>query len=116
MARAAARATFHPYEADMSTKLIACLLAACVVAGGGAYLYHGGSCPFSGGCDKSITASCPTGECSLVKTGVCCDDADACCDTAVKVVAKKSCCSECSESLAKEPMTAAFGGLAVATK
>ena len=99
----------------MSTKLIACLLAACVVAGGGAFMYNGGNCPFSGGCDKSVTASCPTGECSLVKSGVCSEDDGACCEMKVSTVAKKSCCSECSES-AKEPMTAAFGGLAVATK
>lgn len=99
----------------MSTKLIACLLAACVVAGGGAYLYHGGNCPFSGGCDKSVATSCPTGECSLVKEGVCSEGESECCTVKVST-AKKSCCSECSESVAKEPMTAAFGGLAVATK
>jgi hypothetical protein len=100
----------------MSTKLIACLLAACVVAGGGAYLYHGGSCPFSGGCDTTVAASCPTGECSLVKTGTCCEEESACCEMKVSTVAKKSCCSEGADVMAKEPMTAAFGGLAVATK
>lgn len=101
----------------MSTKLIACLLAACVVAGGGAYLYHGdGGCPFSGGCDKSITASCPSGECSLAKAAICSEDDGACCEMKVSTGAKKSCCSECSETLVKDPMTAAFGGLAVASK
>lgn len=101
----------------MSTKLIACLLAACVVAGGGAYLYHGdGGCPFSSGCDKSVAATCPSGECSLVKTGVCSEDESECCAMKVSTTAKKSCCSESGETLVKDPMTAAFGGLAVATK
>ena len=102
----------------MSTKLIACLLAACVVAGGGAFIYHGGNCPFSSSrCATSDIPGCPTGECSLVKTGACCEDDSACCEMKVATtVAKKSCCSECADVLAKDPMTAAFGGLAVATK
>lgn len=100
----------------MSTKLIACLLAACVVAVGGVHLYTGKSlCPFSG--------SCPTGECSLAKTGACCADSEdataSCCE--MKAVSTKVCCEAESEVAATCPstacpMTAAFGGLVAAKK
>ena len=97
----------------MSAKLIAGLLAACVVAVGGVVLYHG-DCPFSGGtCSKS--AGCPTGECSLVSTGSCCDadeSAAPCCSATKAITAKAACCSEAAGTC--EPVAAAFGGVVAA--
>jgi hypothetical protein len=96
----------------MSAKLIAGLLAACVVAVGGVVLYHG-DCPFSAGtCSKS--AGCPTSACTLEATGACCSDDEAtapCCATKA-ITAKASCCSEAAGTC--EPVAAAFGGVVAA--
>lgn len=96
----------------MSAKLIAGLLAACVVAVGGVVLYHG-DCPFSGGtCSKS--ASCPTAACSLESTGACCseDVASAPCCATKAISAKATCCAESAATC--EPVAAAFGGAVAA--
>lgn len=92
----------------MSTKLIACLLAACVVAVGGVHLYTGKGfqCPFS--------SSCPTSECMLEKTGSCCDAEDGSCCDLKAVSTKVSCCD--GEATTTCPITAAFGGAVSAVK
>ena len=96
----------------MSAKLIAGLLAACVVAVGGVVLYHG-ECPFSGSCSKSV--DCPTGTCTVESTGSCCDadeSAAPCCASPKGLAIKASCCSEASGTC--EPVAAAFGGVVAA--
>ena len=95
----------------MPTKLIACLLAACVVAGGGVYLMmdHSSGC---GGCPLSkLMASktdCP--DCLASSGEACSGDTAACCSTA-KASVKATCCADevCSS---KDPMTAGLGGAA----
>ena len=102
----------------MPTKLIVCLLAACVVAGSGAYLYFDNGC--SGGCPlsklKSSMTGCPECE-SAVTTATCEGETGDCCSVSkVSAKAKATCCSDEASCTSNEPMTAGFGGLAVATK
>jgi hypothetical protein len=100
----------------MPTKLIACLLAACVVAGGGAYLLMDtsscGTCPLSKLKSMASSGECPscTAEASLACEG----DTSSCCSTS-KVAAKASCCSDepCSS---KDTFAAGIGGTVLATK
>jgi hypothetical protein len=87
----------------MPTKLIVCLLAACCVAGSGAYLYFDTGC--SGG-------GCPLSKMMSSSTSAACDSEGSCCEMS-KVAAKKkgACCTEAhSECPAGESAVAVFGG------
>lgn len=103
----------------MPTKLIVCLLAACCVAGSGAYLYFdtgcsGGGCPLSKMMSSS-SSDCPSCQASTDVSS--CDSEGSCCEMS-KVAAKKkgACCAEAhSECPAGESTVAVFGG-ASATK
>jgi hypothetical protein len=99
----------------MPTKLIVCLLAACVVAGAGAYLYMDtGSC---GTCPKSLQATstgCP--ECQMASSESCCEGDTASCCSSPKM--KVSCCADdVAVDSSKNSVAAGLGGAAAfATK
>jgi hypothetical protein len=112
----------------MSTKLLACVLAAVLVTAGGAFYYHGGShgcggCPLGllmsseASCDD--TATCPQGgtpDCPLTKSTESTSHS-ACCLVSTPAPSPAACCEiSCCDAKPADAFAAGFGGAASAAK
>ncbi|MFO0936588.1 MAG: hypothetical protein U0798_08765 [Gemmataceae bacterium] len=98
------------------SKAIACLFAACVVAGGAVFL-HNGKCPFSSNCCDQAT-TCPTETATASASISCCDTEEmaSCpaCKALTQVSTKKaSCCDAPEPTPVQDAFVAAFGGATV---